>query len=467
MNNNELNELIVQNILHHLDEGIHVINSKGITIFYNDSMAKLEGVERNEVINRNLLDIFPSLDKNSSTLLAVLRTGKAIENRVQTYLNYKGEKVTTVNSTLPLIKKGKLIGAIEIAKDITKMKELSEKVLFLHRELATKNNKNYNHKKKYTFDNIIGISKALEKSIIYAKKASLSKSTVLIYGETGTGKELFAQSIHYSGIRKDMPFVAQNCAALPESLLESILFGTIKGSFTGAVDRPGLFEQANGGTLLLDEINSMGSNLQAKLLRVLQEGYIRRIGGTKDIPVDVRIIATTNEEPKTLIESGKLRKDLYYRLCVLNIYIPPLRERKSDIKILSNHFINKYNEILNKNVFKLSDEVLEIFNNYDWPGNIRELENILEGAINIASINDNILTTEHLPNYIIDNKIYESNDLLPALKDKSLPDLLGEIEKKYILESLERCNFNITLTAKSLRIKRQTLQHKIKKYKLI
>ena len=469
MDNNELNQLMMQNILHNLDEGIHVIDDKGITIFYNVSMAKVEGIERQEVLNKDFLDIFPSLDQHTSTLLVVLKTGQAISNRVQTYLNYKGEKVTTVNSTIPLVKENKVIGALEIAKDITKIKELSEQILELHQELASKKNKDSGIKKKknYTFENIIGISKSLHRSIEFGKRAALSKSTVLIYGETGTGKELFAQSIHYSGSRREMPFIAQNCAALPESLLEGILFGTVKGSFTGAVDRPGLFEQANGGTLLLDEINSMGPTLQSKLLRVLQEGYIRRVGGTKDIPIDVRIIATTNELPKNLIDDGKLRKDLYYRLCVLNIEIPPLRNRKDDIKILSSFFMKKYNDILNKNIYIISDEVMDIFNNYEWPGDVRELENIIEGSINLALYNENILTKDHLPNYLLDNKFQESHKLYANLEDKSLPEILTEIEKKLILDKLKENDYNVSTTAKTLGIKRQTLQHKVKKYEII
>jgi len=287
---------------------------------------------------------------------------------------------------------------------------------------------------------------------------------VLIYGETGTGKELFAQSIHYSGIRGNKPFIAQSCAAIPESLLESLLFGTAKGGFTGAVEREGLFEQANGGTLLFDELNSMSLSLQAKLLRVLQEGYIRRVGGTKDIPIDVRIIATTNEDPNDCIRQGTMRKDLYYRLSVINVFIPPLRERINDIEMLCNYFIKKYNKVLNKNIESISGDVINKFKEYAWPGNVRELENFIESAMNFASFDDVILTED----YFVSSKFISTDRLYPLnldyqLDEKSLPEILDNIENELIKNTLEKYNYNITKTSKHLGIKRQTLQHKLKK----
>lgn len=467
MKREKILQLVLQNILHYIDEGIHVIDNKGNTILYNDAMARLEGLDKESVINKNILDIFPSLDENSSTLLTVMNTGRPIVNRNQTYLNYKGNKITTMNTTIPLFIDGEKVGALEIAKDITKIKALSEQVIDLQQELFKKDRENVKPSiKRYTFENIIGNSSEIKKAIDIARKASMSDSTVLIYGETGTGKELFSQSIHYCGKRKNKPFIAQNCAALPESLLESILFGTVKGSFTGALDRPGLFEQANGGTLLLDEINSMGLTLQSKLLRVLQEGYIRRVGGLKDIPIDVRIIATTNEDPLVAIEKGTLRKDLYYRLNVISIKVPSLRERKEDLKLLCDYFIRKYNKKLNKDVWMLSEHVYEHFLNYTWPGNVRELENLIEGAINFISKDEHVLKKEHFPSYIIE----ESTEIID-IKDKinlenSLPEIISEIEKKLIIRALKSTGNNITKAANKLNIKRQTLQHKIKKYKI-
>ncbi|RKD34635.1 sigma-54 interaction domain-containing protein [Thermohalobacter berrensis] len=463
-----LDNLILQKILQYIDEGIHVIDKNGKTIIYNDNMAQLEGLEKAQVINKKLLDIFPSLDEETSTLFTVMKTGRPILNRNQTYLNYKGEKITTVNTTIPIFYSGERIGALEIAKDVTKIKKLSEQLVDLQLELTEKgdNNKNRQTIPKYTFDNIIGNSREIKNAINLARQATKTSSTVLIYGETGTGKELFAQSIHYCGIRKNKPFIAQNCAALPESLLESILFGTIKGSFTGATDKPGLFEQANGGTLLLDEINSMGLTLQTKLLRVLQEGYIRRIGGLKDIPIDVRVIATTNEDPLQAVKKGNLRRDLYYRLNVISIKVPSLRERKEDIGLLCDYFISKYNKRLGKNVWMLSQDVQDNFKRYSWPGNVRELENMIEGAINLIQDDEHVLKKEHFPTFINgenENQIDVSKEIN---FNNSLPDVISNIEKKLILKALKDTNYNITKAAKLLKIKRQTLQHKIKKYNL-
>ncbi|SHH13811.1 sigma-54 interaction domain-containing protein [Tepidibacter thalassicus] len=453
---------LMQKILHHIDDGIHVIDKDGNTIIYNKSMADLEGMNEKDVLNKKLLDIFESLDKESSTLLRVLESGEIIENKKQTYLNKYGKEITTINTTIPILNKGEILGAIEISKNITKIKELSDTILKLHREKLSPKQTMKNKLKKYTFDNIVGKSDNLKKAIALARKACKTPASVLIYGETGTGKELFSQSIHYGSDRKDKPFIAQNCAALPESLLEGILFGTSKGGFTGAVDRAGLFEQANGGTLLLDEINSMPITLQAKLLRVLQEGYVRRVGGIKDIPVDVRIIATTNEEPLKLLQENKFRKDLYYRLNVISINIPPLRKRKEDILILAQHFIEKYNEILNKNVWMLSEKSKEILLNYNWFGNIRELENVIYSAMSM--IDDEHVLSHNYLNINCNGEIDDEN--IEISENFSLSETLKNIEIKFIKKALYNNEKNVTRAAKQLGIKRQTLQHKMKKYNI-
>ncbi|WMM23344.1 sigma 54-interacting transcriptional regulator [Tissierella sp. MB52-C2] len=464
----DLNKIIMQNILHHADIGIHVIDNERNTVIYNDFMAKLEGVDRNQVLEKDILEIFPSLNEETSTLIKVLHTGEGIFNSTQSYLNFKGQRITTINSTIPLYDNDKIIGALEIANNITHIKNLSDQLIELQNKLnlTQKDRKNLkNQIKRYNFDDIIGNDKSLELAKKIAKKAKDTTSSVLIYGDTGTGKELFAQSIHYGGKRKNKPFIAQNCAAIPESLLEGILFGTDKGGFTGAVEREGIFEQANGGTLMLDEINSMSLSLQAKLLRVLQEGYIRRVGGKKDIPIDVRIIATTNEDPLKSVKNGTIRKDLYYRLNVIFIKIPSMAERKNDISVLSEYFIRKYNLLFKKNIKEISKDVLYYFMEYTWPGNVRELGNVLEGAMNIVSDKETILKKE---DFISSIHIMEDKPLKKAIilegKNKSLPDILEEMEKDIILNALERNENNITKAAKELGIKRQTLQHKLKKY---
>ncbi len=447
-------------ILDYLEEGVHVIDKNGIIVYYNKFAQGIDGIDRDKVVGKHLLEIYPSLTEETSTLLTVIRTGEPIYKQEQTFLNYKGEKITTINSSIPITSKGKILGALEISIDITTVREMSEKIVDLQRKLYTsKKEKASANKEKefalFTLEDIIGESKEILRLKNLALKASESDVSVLVSGDTGTGKELFVHAIHNSSPRRLKPFITQNCAALPANLLEGILFGTIKGGFTGAEDRPGLFELANGGTLFLDEINSMPLELQSKLLRVLQDGTIRRVGATNTKSVDVRIIAATNVLPEEAVERRQLRRDLYYRLNVVSFEIPSLKDRKHDIPILSNYFIDKFNKKFNTNVKGISDEVLNIFHNYEWDGNVRELEHLIEG---IMSINDvDTITMEELPykfrQYKKNTKIYES----------SLKEILGETEKNIIREALNRTENNITKTAELLKIPRQTLQYKISK----
>ena len=462
---------IVQNILPHVEEGIHVIDENGKTIIYNSAMTDIEGLEVNQVMGKYLLKVFPSLNEDTSTLLKVLKTGETLKEYKQSYLNLKGKKISTINTTIPIIEGKDIIGAIEIAKNITKVSDLSQQIIKLQQRLMEPDKVKKKIKSHYTFDKIIGMDKEFIKAIAFAKRACKTSSSVLIYGETGTGKELFAQSIHYESTRKDKPFIAQNCAALPETLLESILFGTSKGSFTGAIDRPGLFEQASGGTLFLDEINSMSLPLQAKLLRVLQESYIRRVGGTKGIPIDVRIIAATNEHPLKAIKENHIRRDLYYRINVISIEIPPLRKRKEDITILIDHFIRYYNDRLDKDVWMISEDLLESFLNYSWPGNVRELQNFIESAMNMI-LEEHVIKKEHLPSYVeelmLQNTSLKSGDegFNEFANYDNLNDYLENVEKNIIEKCLYGNEYNITRTSKDLGVSRQNLQYKIKKFDL-
>ncbi|MBF8983286.1 sigma 54-interacting transcriptional regulator [Lutibacter sp. B2] len=451
---------ILYTILESIDEGVHVINNEGKTIIYNKAMEKMEGMKKSEVIDKNILDVFPSLDKATSTLLRALKNKEVILDIPQTYFNNHEKEITTINTTLPITVHNQVIGALEISKDITKLKYLSEQMISLQNQLSNPNHKK-NYKRKFTFSSIIGKNENFTKAIEYAKKASNFSSSVLIYGETGTGKELVAQSIHYGSARANKPFIAQNCAAIPETLLESILFGTVKGSFTGAMNKEGLFEHANEGTLFLDEINSMGMQLQSKLLRVLQESNIRRVGSLDEIDVDVRIIASTNEDPYKLIKEGKLRKDLFYRINVMSINLPSLREREDDIELLIYYFIDKYNNRLNKKVKGVDESLLGWFRSYKWSGNVRELENIIEGAMNIVE-NNGILRKEHFSPQT-NAKIFALTFNKEYKLKENLPNTLLQIEKNMITKALKSCNFNISKTSENLGIKRQTLQHKLKK----
>ncbi len=455
--------LASKGILDTIEEGVHIVDRAGITILYNKAIETIEGLPQNQVIGKHLLDIFPDWTKENSTLLTVLNTGEPIYNREQSYLNFKGKRIRTVNTTIPIFDGKQLVGAVEVSRNMTTVTDMTKQIIELQQKLI-KPVKRQKGIKQYHFDQLIGKNHKYLEAIKIAKRASKSSSSVLIYGDTGTGKELFSQSIHFASDRANMPFIAQNCAAIPENLLEGLLFGTSKGSFTGAEDRPGLFEQAEGGTLLLDEINSMSQTLQAKILRVLQENYVRRVGGNKDIPINVRIIAATNEEPETLIEKGQFRKDLFYRLNVINIRIPSLNERVDDIPILVDFFIREYNEKMKKDVWMVSDEIMEAFKRYNWAGNIRELKNFIESAMNLVT-DDHVIGKEHMPSHV--SEVLMKKERYIPTQTTTVDDLnkhLESIEKDIIDKTLKQYNNNISKAAEHLKVSRQNLQYKIKKY---
>ena len=465
INNSACVDSIFRTLLDVIEVGIHVIDNNGITIIYNCKMAEIEGMSIADVANKDLLDVFMFPDERDSTLIQALREGTKTKNAKQTYFNNKGKEITTINDTFPIYnKEGKIIGAIEMARDITNLERIIRENI-LHKGDTL-----------YTFDSIIGKSDCIQEVVENSKRATRTSSSVLLVGETGTGKELFAQSIHNGSQRSSKPFISQNCAALPDNLIEGLLFGTKKGAFTGSIERPGLFEQAQGGTILLDEINSLDPALQAKLLRAIQEKTIRRVGDIKDKKIDVRIIATINEDPIDAISNGKLRKDLYYRLGVVSLFIPPLRERKEDISLLVSSFIEKYNYLFGMKVKGISDEVYELFWEYDWPGNVRELEHIIEGAMNLLDDED-LIHFSHLPVPFRKKPQFKDTGLsLLATKQSNpkdedndftkLEDYMEGAEKSYLEKVLLHHDSNISKAAKALGMSRQSLQYRLKKYNL-
>jgi arginine utilization regulatory protein len=448
-------------ILNSIDEGIHVVNQHGQTVFYNPTMAKMEGMDYNQVINKDVLAMFPSLTPETSTILRVLRTREPNYDQVQAYFNNKGRRITTVNSTIPLWNGSRFIGVLEVAKDVTRMEDLARKVVDLQQQLYKRKEGKQEKPTNYQFTDIVGNSPALRHPLELARRAARTASPVLIYGETGTGKELVAQSIHESSTRRTGPFIAQNCAALPGSLLEGILFGTVKGGFTGAIDRPGLIEQADGGTLLLDEINSMDIDLQAKLLRVLQDNRVRRVGGLKEVPVDVRIIVTTNALPHSAISQGSLRQDLYYRLAVVNVTLPSLSQRQEDIPLLCRHFVEKYNRRFGLAIQGVTPGVMDIFQSHPWPGNVRELEHVIEGSMNIMGEDELYIDVHHLPNNLIPQLPQERS--LTGLENCTLPEAVALVEQSMIKRAMDRSGGNITRAARLLGVTRQALQYKLGK----
>ncbi|TLS37629.1 sigma-54 interaction domain-containing protein [Pseudalkalibacillus caeni] len=449
---------MLEAILSSIDEAIHAVDAKGMTIYYNHIAAQHDGLKVEEVLGRHFLDVFPSLSKETSTLSNVLRTKQPIYNKHQTYMNIKGKYIETVNTTLPILVQGKVAGAVEIAKDLTKVKQLSEKLIDLQARVNKKMKKENGNTSGafFTLNDIITKNREIQQVKDTISKVANTSSPVLVYGETGTGKELVVQAIHNASIRANQPFVAQNCAALPPSILESILFGTVKGSFTGSVDREGLFELADGGTLFLDEINSMPLEIQAKLLRVLQDGIIRRIGALQTKKVNVRVIGALNEPPDRSIAENKLRADLYYRLKVVYFHIPPLRGRTEDIEPLVKHFINKFNNRFGKDVIGVDENVFKQFMAYSWPGNVRELEHVIESAMNLSDAG--LLTTANIHLPVSDLESISNKKIIRPLRET-----MESTEKNLIEAALEETNGNIQQAAKLLGIPRQTLQYKLVK----
>jgi len=449
--------IIIDIILDNISSGVQAINRRGELIFSNRPVAILDDININESLGKHLLEVYPSLSEETSTLLRVLHSGQAIYDFEQEYSTYKGKTIHALNTTMPIIKDGEVIGAVEISKDITNVKELSDQVHSLREKSYKKPTDIVDDDAVYTFADILSVEPKMQRLKSRATRAARSDMHLLVSGETGTGKELLVQSIHNAGKRSNAPFIAQNCAALPTTLLESILFGTQKGSFTGSVDRPGLFEIANGGTLFLDEINSMPMELQAKLLRVLQEGKIRRVGDVKTRKIDVRVIAASNVDPIQAVEEGHLRRDLFYRLNSISLEIPPLRERRQDILPLTKHFIGQFNDALYLQVKGMTKKVESLFLSYDWPGNVRELEHVIKGAMHI--LDGKTIRLLDLPANIAKQEI--KDEFVLQSDDLNLKVALDQLEKQMIIKAMEASSDNITAAAKLLGLPRQTLQYKL------
>jgi putative PEP-CTERM system response regulator len=355
---------------------------------------------------------------------------------------------------------------------VTKPFDIDELRLIINRALSTKALKEENRRlweeidKSFAFENIIGKSKAMKEVFKVVRQIADSKSTVLILGESGTGKELVSRAIHYHSNRKNCPFITINCAAIPETLIESELFGHEKGAFTNAIEKKlGRFEVAHQGTLFLDEIGELSLTTQAKILRFLEEKEFNRVGGSKTIKVDVRLITATNKDLSQLLRRGEFREDLYYRINVVPIVIPPLRERKEDIPILLNHFIKRFNDENNKNVKGVSKEALELVMRYEWPGNVRELENLIERLIALTS--NEIIQADELPFDLLDTP--KTNELRESIFDGKVSFLEAEeeFERGIILDALKKSHYIQSHAAEMLGISRRILKYKMDKLGII
>ncbi len=324
---------------------------------------------------------------------------------------------------------------------------------------------------KYAFDNIIGGASPMIKIYELVKRVANTKSSVLISGESGTGKELIARAVHYNGPLKDKPFVTVNCGAIPENLMESEMFGHKKGSFTGAIaDKKGLFEVAHTGTIFLDELGELPLTMQVKLLRVIQEGTFKRVGGTEDITVDVRVISATNKNLEQEVKGGRFREDLFYRMNVIQIVCPPLRDRKEDIPMLSSHFLEKFSKILGMNVKKISNEAMEILRRYQYPGNVRELENIIERTVALEP--SAIILPESLPKHMLETKEEVSGHIdahaiqIDDTKGIELERLTADFERALLIKALEQTGGVKKRAAKLLNISFRSMRYRVDKYSL-
>ena len=455
-----------ENTFNSMDQGVQIIDKNGYVTFINPVQENFDGIKFADAIGKHIRDLY-RLDDDAILLLQALKSGKPVIDQRQDYFSAVGKMASILCTSLPLFWGSELVGAVSITKDFSKIKELSEQILDLQNALNCRENpsadKAVKKKETFKFSDIITQSTSFQKIKDLAEKVASGTSPVFIYGETGSGKELFAQSIHNASSRRRKQFIAINCAAIPENLLESILFGTVKGAFTGATDRLGLFEQASEGTLFLDEINSMPLLLQAKLLRVIQEESLRRVGGNADIPVNPRIISSSNIEPLKSVEMGLLRSDLFYRLSVVCLSIPPLRERKEDIVLLSRYFIDKLNKRLNKQITGIEPAAFALLQEHNWPGNVRELEHVLEYSITIGE-DGSTIKADDLP------EIFSKYTPLPNVKNiertsdtTPLLDQIELLEKDKILKILLESDGNITAASKKLSISRQCLQYRMKR----
>ncbi|WP_156290057.1 sigma-54 interaction domain-containing protein [Oceanobacillus salinisoli] len=459
----------LEEIIHLLNERIVVVNREGIIQYMDKAYCDFIHTTQDEVVGKPVQDVI-----ENTRMHIVAKTGK---EEIQDFQPINDSVM--VASRFPIMIDGKLEGAVGTVMfpDPEKLRSFKNNIKQLINDLRYyRSEVEKDLKSKYTFDDLVGESPEFRKLKEFAKVVSGSDSSVLLTGESGTGKELFANAIHNSSLRDDHPFVPINCAAIPEELLESELFGYEDGAFTGAKrgGKKGLFEIAEKGTVFLDEIGDMPLSMQSKLLRALQEREIQPVGGQKIIPIDVRIIAATHRDLEKMVEEGTFRQDLYYRINVIHLEIPPLRKRKDDIPLLSNMLLKKLEKKFYRKGVHLSTEVMERFQQHSWPGNVRELENVLERAINVLD-NDTIELGD-VPLYIRDQKSDEtstedsklpssnSESNLASLPIQPLKDTMALVEKQVIEKTLEFTHGNKLKAAKLLGIGKTSLYDKCKVY---
>ncbi len=424
-------------MLDSIADGVFTVDRKWLITSFNRAAEQITGVPRDEAIGQRCFDIFrASICESDCALRKTLTTGQPVVNKTIYIIDPNGKQIPiSISTALLKDSEGNVVGGVETFRDLSAEVEL-------RRELE----------KRYSFEDIISKSREMLKIFDTLPVVAESDSTVLIEGESGTGKELVARAIHNLSRRHDKPMITVNCGALPDTLLESELFGYKAGAFTDArKDKPGRFALAEGGTIFLDEIADISSALQVRLLRVLQERTYEPLGGTEPVVADVRVIVAHNKSLEALVKTGEFREDLYYRINVLKIELPPLRERKEDIPLLIDHFISRFNKLKNKLIADVTPDVLSLLMAYDYPGNIRELENIIERAFVLCR--GSTINIEDLP-----------EQLRQGVTGTHVPSSsLDELEKRFICEILRKHNWNRTRVAAELGVHKSTLWRKMKK----
>ena len=422
-------------ILNSIADGVFTVDKNWHITFFNHAAEKITGISREQALGQRCCEVFKaSICEGQCALRETAKTGKSIINKSIYILDVKGNKLPiSISTSLLKNDRGEVIGGVESFRDLSILENLRKEL-----------------KKRYEFEDIISRNHRMQQIFSILPQIAESNCTVLIQGESGTGKELIARAIHNASLRKNQPFIAVNCGALPDNLLESELFGYQSGAFTDAKkNKPGRFALAEKGTIFLDEIGDISSAMQVRLLRVIQQREYEPLGGIKTVKADVRIITASNKNLEDLVVKETFRQDLYYRINVVKIVLPPLRERKEDIPLLLEHFINKFNFIEKRNLASISEEVLSILMTHDYPGNVRELENIVEHIFVLCRQDE--VKIEHLPDYLI-----------PIKKSYSSMKTLHDMEKYIITEALQRNQGNRNAAAKELGIHKSTLFRKIK-----
>lgn len=461
---------LYQSALERVTDGVQIYDKDACLVYLNENSRKISDIPDGlSVRGKHLLDMY-DLDESISTVLTCLRTAAPVLNRFDTFKTTTGSGVASVNTAYPIFQNKELAGVVVFEQNL---EVIQAQIAWLEKIRAALTDQEEKlppaRFSGYTFNNIIGTSQKIADAINLAKRVAAQNSSVLLVGETGTGKEVFAQSIHRFSLRKDKKFVAINCAAIPDTLIEGVFFGTQKGAFTGSTNSIGLLEEADGGTLFLDELNSMSLSMQSKLLRVIQEGTFRRIGGSQDKKTDIRFISSCNEPPAQLLKNNVLRKDLYYRLSTVTIDLPPLREHPEDIPLLAEDYISAKAYKYAKSIESIGSDVIALFSRYSWPGNVRELHNVLDFALNV--VDGPVIGVAHLPRYLQDTQKPQMLSAGEHQKEswlhQDLQYTIDAYESQVLRAVLEYYGGNITRAADSLGLRRQSLQYRMKKYGII